>query len=118
MRARSRRMLVVTAATLLSVATAGGGAILSAVEGVSFLDGTWMAFTVVSTTGFGPGPSTPLGMIVAMILFGLAVLAYVLLLVAAGEAALRRAGHFRPQQRPEAIPATDVARIMRELSRN
>lgn len=118
MQAPSRRMLVSTAAALLGIGTAGGGAVLAATEGYAYLEGVWMAFAVVSTTGFGDGPTTPPGMIVAMILFGLAVVAYVLLLVAAGEAALRRAETSRPQPRPEAIPATDVARIMRELSRN
>ena len=77
------RRLVATATVALVMATAVGGAILAAVERISMLDGVWLAFTVISTTGFGEGPVTVPGRLVAMTVFVLAVVSYLLLLTAA-----------------------------------
>lgn len=118
MRARSCRTLFLTAAALLGIGTTGGGLLLSIAEGLPYLEGLWLAFTIVSTTGFGSGPATPAGIILAMIVFLIAVVAYVLLLVAAGESAMRRVQPTHPHREAQVVPEADIARIMRELSRN
>lgn len=77
------RRLVTTATMTLLVAGTVGGGVLAAVERISMLDGMWLAFTVLSTTGFGDGPVTVPGRLVAMILFVMAAVSYLLLLTAA-----------------------------------
>lgn len=118
MRMRSSRTPLLSAAALLVGGTSGSGLLFSIAEDVSYIEGLWLAFTIVSTTGFGPGPATATGKILAMVLFAVTVVAYVLLLIAAAESAMRRAQTAHPHRGRQVIPEADIARIMREMSQN
>lgn len=67
-----------------------GGLVLALVESVTVLAGIWLAFNVLSTTGFGPGPATPAGQMFAMGLFMVGVVCWFGILVSAIEAANMR----------------------------
>lgn len=64
----TRAVLLISIAGLLS-AVIGGGLLLSLVEDIGSRDGVWLAFNVVTTTGFGTGPTTALGQMLSMALF-------------------------------------------------
>jgi hypothetical protein len=67
-----------------------GGLLLALVESVTVLAGIWLAFNVLSTTGFGPGPTTAAGQVTTMALFMFGVVCWFGILVAAVEAASMR----------------------------
>lgn len=102
---------------VLTLATVVGGAVLSAVEDVSLLGGVWLAFTVVSTTGFGDGPVTSAGALVSMGLFVAALPGYVCLLASAMMLARRVQGPLHPRARPMLVDR-DVRRVVRNISEN
>lgn len=112
---RTARSLLVAGQVSLVAATLVGGSVLSDVEDVSLLDGIWLAFSVVSTTGFGTGPMTSSGRIAAMAIFAWAVVSYLLLIVAAMLAA-RELGQRRRRQR--VIAERDVRRVIDEMHHN
>ncbi len=68
---------------------AGGGAIAVA-DGLSYFGGIWMAFNVVTTIGFGPGPASGWAQLAAMGTFGFAGMCWFGLLLVAIEAAQAR----------------------------
>lgn len=107
--------LLVAATVALTAATSLGGWVLSALEDLAYLDGLWMAFTVVSTTGFGEGPATVPGQLVAMLLFACAAGAYLLLLAVAYARGTQLADERR---RLRVVSERDVRRVARELHRN
>lgn len=69
-----------------------GGASLALVENTSYPDGVWLAFCVISTTGFGEGPRTSGGVVLSMMLFAFAAVAWFGVLLGAVETGFRRAG--------------------------
>lgn len=46
-----------------------GGFLLAGLESVALIDGIWLAFSVVTTTGFGGGPGSVGGQLLCMGLF-------------------------------------------------
>ena len=64
----TRAVLFASIIGLLAIVT-GGGSLVAVVEGIEVLDGIWLAFNVVTTTGFGRGPGTVLGQLLSMGLF-------------------------------------------------
>ena len=91
MRYQTRFLLMVTVALgSLLLVTLAGGAALGLAEGMTYLEGLWLAYSVVSTTGFGEAPQTLLGTLLAMLLFTLGVLHWLGILVAAFEFAFAR----------------------------
>lgn len=109
-----RRLLAAAVAGLVAAAALGGW-VLSVVEGLAYLDGLWLAFTVVSTTGFGEGPVTVLGQLVAMLVFVCAAAAYVLLLAVASTYGRLLADERRGLR---IASVRDVRQVARELHRN
>ncbi len=109
---------VLVALFLLVAGTVVGGALLAALEGTSYREGVWLAFTVVSTTGFGAGPATTPGMVVVMGIFAAALIAYTLMAIVAFEFGLRRFERDRPYRAPTMFPESDVHRLLRQLSSN
>lgn len=67
-----------------------GGALLALIESSTILAGVWLAFNVVTTVGFGSGPSTAAGQLMSIGLFTLAAMCWFGVLVAAIEAANMR----------------------------
>ncbi|MDP8927161.1 MAG: hypothetical protein M3O70_00900 [Actinomycetota bacterium] len=110
--------LVLTALFLLLASTIVGGALLAALEGTPYREGVWLAFTVVSTTGFGDGPATTPGMVVVMGIFAAALIAYTLMAIVAFEFGLRRTERDRLYRAPTIVPESDVHRLLRQLSPN
>jgi hypothetical protein len=70
-----------------------GGSVMSALEGLSVLDGVWMAFSVISTVGFGEGPLSVGGRLFSVFAFAAALTCYFWLIVVAVEAAMERFQH-------------------------
>jgi hypothetical protein len=62
-----------------------GGTALALVEGIGVFDGLWLAFNVVTTTGFGSGPQTALGQMLSMAVFVVAASCWFGVLVVAIE---------------------------------
>jgi hypothetical protein len=89
--ARTRRLVIGGATGLLVVAGLGGVG-LAAAEGTSYTDGLALAFSTVSTTGFGPGPQTGWGLAATMIVFAAGATCWFAIVVAAFEIGLRRSG--------------------------
>lgn len=114
---RTVRRLAGIGVGALAVITLGGGVALSVVEEVRYLDGLWLAFSVVSTTGFGTGPDTSGGMGVSMLLFILALPAYVVLIAGAMVLAQELNPSVRRTPRPMVVDR-DVRRVARDLNRN
>ena len=71
----TRAVLLASTVVLLTVIV-GGGVVLGWVEEVAPTAGIWMAFNVVTTTGFGSGPVTSLGRVLSMGLFATAALSW------------------------------------------
>lgn len=111
-----RRLVAAGAASLVAVSMVGG-AILAAVEDVAYLDGLWLAFTVVSTTGFGEGPATPAGMVVSMVVFVGALPGYLSLVAAAMMIGRGAQGSLRHGPRPMLVER-DVRKVVRDVNRN
>lgn len=68
----TRAVLLISVAGLLSTVV-GGGLLLSLLEDTGPQGGIWLAFNVVTTTGFGSGPVTAMGQIFSMALFVVSV---------------------------------------------
>lgn len=85
------RTLIAVSATGLILLLLLGGVVLAVVEKTSYLEGVWLSFCVISTTGFGDGPRTSRGMVLSMILFAVAAAHWFGILFAAFELGLRRA---------------------------
>lgn len=115
MATRTPRRLLVAGALSLLTATLVGGAAFAVIEGASYLDGVWLAFAVVSTTGFGEGPATLGGQVTAVLLFAWAAASYLLLLV--GGSAY---GHLLADERRRLhmLSRHDVRQLARGLHRN
>jgi hypothetical protein len=64
----ARRILLASVGGLIAVVVIGGGLMMSA-EGGSYFEGVWYVFNVVSTVGFGPGPASDLGQLLAVLAF-------------------------------------------------
>ena len=113
---RAVRRLVVGGLVGLTLLCALGAGALAVAEGVGYLDGMWLAFSVVSTTGFGAGPTTSSGMVLSMVLFILALPCY-LTLVAAAVAVARSLAPSVRGPRPMLVER-DVRRVVEDLNRN
>lgn len=107
--------LVSAGAASLVLASLVGGLGLSRLEGVPFSEGIWMAFAVVSTTGFGEGPATTPGQLVVMAVFAWAAASYFVLLVAASAYGQLLVDERR---RLRILSQRDVSKLARELHRN
>jgi Ion channel len=86
------RTVIAASVTGLLLLLLLGGASLALVENTSYLDGVWLAFCVISTTGFGDGPRTSGGIVLSMIVFAFAAVAWFGVLLTAVETGFRRAG--------------------------
>lgn len=111
---KPRHLLIAGTLSLLVALAAGGGALML-VEGGSYLDGLWLSFSVVSTTGFGEGPTTGAGRAVAMLVFAWAVASYLLLVAAAYAHGQLLADERR---RLHVMSRRDVRELARDLPRN
>jgi hypothetical protein len=67
-----------------------GGFLLALVEKTGYREGVWLAFSVISTTGFGDGPNTLGGQLLSMILFALAAIHWFAIVLGAFEIGFRR----------------------------
>ena len=114
---REFRRLILAGVGGLTMLCAVGGVLLSIVEQVEYLQGVWLAFSVVSTTGFGQGPSTSGGMGISMALFVLAMPAYVALVAGAVMAAQELNPTVAARPRPMLVER-DVRRVVEDLNRN
>ncbi len=65
----STRTVLFGSATLLLSIVLGGGALLGLAEDIGTGSGIWLAFNVVTTTGFGSGPASGIGRLLSMGLF-------------------------------------------------
>lgn len=108
--------MLVTAVSLLLLTLAAGGLVLSVADDVSYIEGVWLAFSVVSTTGFGEGPASALGMLVAMGLFAVATVGYLLLLIWAMTIGLER--HHRRHLQGSVVAERDINRVLRNIGAN
>jgi hypothetical protein len=90
---RDSRVVLTTSIGGLVLVLFGGGVAMSALEGLPVLDGVWMAFSVISTVGFGEGPSSVGGRLLSVFVFAAASLCYFWLIVVAVEAAMERFQH-------------------------
>lgn len=81
----SARGILIWSAGGLAVVVIGGGSLLAVVENISWMAGTWLAFNVISTTGFGPGPQSAAGQLMSMGLFVVALTCWFGVLVSAIE---------------------------------
>ena len=113
---RSVRRLVASGVVGLTVLSLLGAAVFAITEGVAYLEGMWLAFAVVSTTGFGAGPSTPGGMVASMVLFVLALPCY-LAMVAGAVAVARGLAPTVHGPRPTLVER-DVRRVIEDLNLN
>jgi hypothetical protein len=77
----------------LVAAVAAGGALISVFEDLSYRGGVRIAFSVVSTTGFGEGPKTVPGVLISMAVFAFAAPCWFALLVTGVELGLARYQH-------------------------
>lgn len=69
----SARVLLFGCVSGIALMIGVGGVMLALAEEVRILDGMWLAFNQVTTTGFGVGPVTALGQVLsAAIFFGAA----------------------------------------------
>lgn len=67
-----------------------GGLLMAVVENIRALDGIWLAFNVISTIGFGPGPATASGYLMSLGIFFFAVICWFGVVVSAIEVAHMR----------------------------
>lgn len=114
---RSIRRLALTGITVLVATTLLGGLVLAAAEGQPLLEGLWLAFAVVSTTGFGEGPVTAPGMVISMGLFVVAVVGYLFVLASAVAMAHHVVGPPGRRERPMLVER-DVRKIVRDMHQN
>ncbi len=88
----SRAVLVTSIGGLVLVLLIGGVA-MAVLEKVSLAGGLWMVFNVISTIGFGEGPVSVGGSLLAVFAFAAAAICYFWILVVAVEAAMERFQH-------------------------
>jgi hypothetical protein len=88
----ARAVLLGCAAGIATIVLAGG-VLLALVEGIGLFAGVWLAFNVVTTTGFGAGPSSGSGQLLSMALFTFGACCWFGVLVVAIEV-----GHMRFQR--------------------
>ncbi len=81
----SARNVLFGCVTGLITLITGGGALLGVAEGIGVLGGMWLAFNVVTTTGFGAGPVSGAGQLLAGGLFFVAASCWFGVLVVAIE---------------------------------
>ena len=67
-----------------------GGFLMAAAEEVAYSEGLWFVFNVITTIGFGDGPTTPLGQLIAIGLFVAAATCWFGILSVAVEIGLSR----------------------------
>lgn len=72
----STRTVLFGSAGMLTSIVVGGGALLGWTEDVGPGSGIWLAFNVVTTTGFGSGPATGMGRLLSMGLFAAGALCW------------------------------------------
>jgi hypothetical protein len=70
-----------------------GGAVISAADGSPYSEGLWVAFSTVTTVGFGNGPETGLGRLITATLFIIAAVSWFGVAVVAVEVGLSRYQH-------------------------
>lgn len=105
MRPIGARRRIVASVSGLIVLLLLGGAILGVVEKSDYREGVWLAFSVISTTGFGDGPSTFPGQLLSIVLFALAAVNWFGIVLAAFEIGLRRTGtHGLPTSLARSLP--------------
>lgn len=85
----ARGILLASAGGLMAIVVAGGG-LMALAEGANYLEGVWYAFNVVSTVGFGPGPASGLGQLLAIVAFWLAATCWFGILLVAIEVGYAR----------------------------
>ena len=91
MRPIGARMLIRASVSGLIVLLLLGGGVLALVEKTGYREGVWLAFNVISTTGFGDGPNTLGRQLLSMILFALAAIHWFGIILGI---ALRRLGRY------------------------
>ena len=84
----SSRLLLFGSCLGLVAAVVAGGALISVFEDLSYRGGVWIAFSVVSTTGFGEGPQTLAGVLSSMAVFAFTALCWFAFLVTGVELGL------------------------------
>ena len=67
-RLSTRAVLFTSIFGLVAIVT-GAGVLLAVIEGIEVLDGIWLDFNIVSTTGLGRDPGTAVGQLLSMDLF-------------------------------------------------
>jgi hypothetical protein len=70
-----------------------GGFIMAAAEGIAYTEGLWTVFSVVTTIGFGEGPTSALGQLVAAGAFVAAATCWFGIVTVAVEVGLSRFEH-------------------------
>jgi ion channel len=90
---RDSRVVLTTSIGGLVLVLFAGGFVMSALDGLSVLDGVWMTFSVISTVGFGEGPMSFGGRLLSVLAFAAASICYFWLIVVAVEAAMERFQH-------------------------
>lgn len=63
-RTTSRSVLVACVGGIAAISLIGG-LLMSAAEAIAYTEGLWVVFNVITTVGFGDGPATGLGQLVA-----------------------------------------------------
>jgi hypothetical protein len=90
---RDSRVVLTTSIGGLVLVLVAGGFVMSVLEGLPVLDGLWMAFSVISTVGFGEGPLSVGGRLLSVFALVTALTCYFWLIVVAVEAAMERFQH-------------------------
>lgn len=67
----ARRILLASVGGLIAVVVVGGG-LMALAEGANYFAGVWHVFNVVTTVGFGAGPASGLGQLLAIVAFWMA----------------------------------------------
>lgn len=81
----SVRAVLLLCTSVLILLVVVGGLLLAVVETMSAMSGIWLAFNVITTTGFGPGAATPEGQLMSIGLFLVGATAWFGVLVSAIE---------------------------------
>jgi hypothetical protein len=77
------RHLLVTAVAIHAVAILAGGALLGTADGVGYAAGLWLSLNIVTTIGFGPGPTSTAGQLLVPLVFAMGVTGWWMFLMAA-----------------------------------
>jgi Ion channel len=89
----SARVVLVASVLGLLCSLVIGGALISAADGSGYSEGLWVAFSIVTTVGFGDGPGTGLGRLISATLFIIAAVSWFGVVVVAVEVGLSRFQH-------------------------